>query len=126
MEISKCIRCGSFYSRIKSMVCPKCEIEEEKDIFRVQQHLGNHPGQTLEEVSDALNIFLEDIDRWIEEKRLSVEVKGISDRQEAVRKLYNTVREGIEEETAAAKARLKATLGGEESFGLGGGKYRRV
>lgn len=59
MEIAKCIRCGNLYSRVKTVVCPKCEIEEEKEIFQVQRFMRDNPGLTLTEISDALNIYLE-------------------------------------------------------------------
>ena len=126
MELSKCIRCKGFYQRVKSLVCPKCEIEEEKEIFQVQQYLGDHPGSTLEQVSDALNIYLEDIDRWIEENRLHVEVKQISDKKEAVRKLYDTVKGGIEEQSSIARERMKALQTGDDEWGPAAGKYRRI
>ena len=74
MELSKCIRCGNLYSRLRIAVCPTCELEEEKEIFEVSRYLKDHSNCTLDEVSDALNIYLEDISRWIEEKRLEVQI----------------------------------------------------
>lgn len=126
MDIAKCLRCGNFFSRVKTRVCPACEVQEEKEIFRVQQYLGDHPGQTLEEVSDMLNIYLEDIDRWIEEKRLNVEVKQISDKKDAVRKLYDTVKVGIEQQSTETRERMKALYGRMDETAPGSGKYRRV
>ncbi len=126
MEISKCMRCKNLYSRVKSLVCPKCEIEEEKEIFRVQQFLRDNPGRTMDEVSDALNIYLDDIDRWIEEKRLSVEIQDNSEKKDVVRKLYDTVKEGIDGETALALERLRTSSAGDEGWGGPRGKYRRL
>lgn len=74
MELSKCIRCGKLYNRIRIAVCPTCEAEEEKDILAVSRYLKDHLNSSLDEVSDALNVYLEDISRWIEEKRLEVSV----------------------------------------------------
>ncbi len=72
MELAKCVRCGKLFNRVKLTVCPPCELEEEKEILAVQVYMRDHPGESLEEVSNALNIYLDDIERWIAEKRLSV------------------------------------------------------
>jgi hypothetical protein len=74
MELSKCVRCNKLYNRVRISVCPTCETEEEKDIFAVSRHLKDHPNTSLYEVSDALNIYIEDIFRWIDEKRLEVSI----------------------------------------------------
>lgn len=126
MEIAKCIRCGNLYSRVKTVVCPKCEIEEEKEIFQVQRFMRDNPGLTLTEISDALNIYLEDIDRWIEEKRLNVEVTQVSDKKDVVRKLYDTVKGGIEQESHALREKSRTILSGSSDFLSAGGKYRRA
>ncbi len=72
MELAKCERCGKLYNRVKLPVCPPCEQEEEKEILSVQVYMRDHPGDSLEGVSNALNIYIEDIERWISEKRLNV------------------------------------------------------
>jgi hypothetical protein len=72
MELAKCARCGKLYNRVKLTVCPPCELEEEKEILTVQVYMRDHTGESLEDVSNALNIYLEDIERWIAEKRLTV------------------------------------------------------
>jgi hypothetical protein len=72
MELAKCARCGKLYNRVKLTVCPPCELEEEKEILTVQVYMRDHPGESLEDISNTLNIYLEDIERWIAEKRLSV------------------------------------------------------
>lgn len=72
MELAKCVRCGKLYNRFKLAVCPPCELDEEKEILTVQVYMRDHPGESLENVSNALNIYLDDIERWIHEKRLSI------------------------------------------------------
>ena len=74
MELSKCVRCGKLYNRVRITVCLTCQAEEEKDILEVSRYLKDNPNSTLDEVSDALSIYLEDISRWIEEKRLEVQI----------------------------------------------------
>lgn len=71
-ELTKCLRCGCLYTRVTLPVCQQCERAEEKEIFEVQRYLRDHSEGTLVEVSDALNIYLEDIERWIGERRLTV------------------------------------------------------
>lgn len=79
MELAKCARCGKLFNRIKLPVCPPCEIEEEKEILTVQVYMRDHPGDSLEEVSNGTNIYLEDIERWITEKRLTVvSIQGVA------------------------------------------------
>jgi hypothetical protein len=72
MELAKCARCGKLFNQVKLPVCPPCELEEEKEILTVQVYMRDHTGESLEEVSNALNIYLEDIERWIGERRLTV------------------------------------------------------
>jgi ribosomal protein L32 len=62
-------------------VCPQCEAEEEKDILQVSRYIKDNPNSTLMEVSDALEIYIEDIQRWIDERRLSVSVHSIAHRE---------------------------------------------
>jgi len=75
MELAKCLRCEKLFNKVKLAVCQPCEIEEDKEIFLVRAYMRDHPGLTLEQVSNELNIYLEDIERWIIEKRLTVEIK---------------------------------------------------
>jgi len=74
MEIAKCLRCEKLFNQVRLPVCPECEKVEDREIFEVQRYLRDNPNSSLEEVSDALHIYLEDISRWIEEARLHVEV----------------------------------------------------
>ena len=76
MELSKCIRCDKLYSKVRFPVCPQCEAAEEKEIFEVQRFLRDNPDSSLMEVSDQLDIFLDDIERWIEESRLTVAINS--------------------------------------------------
>ncbi len=72
MELAKCVRCGKLFNRVKLSVCHPCELEEEKEILMVQIYMRDHPGESLEDVSNTLNIYLDDIERWISEKRLTI------------------------------------------------------
>jgi hypothetical protein len=74
MELATCVRCQKLYTKLRLAVCPQCELEEEKDILELQRYLRDNANATLIEVSDALDIYMEDIERWIEEKRVSIEV----------------------------------------------------
>lgn len=74
MELSTCVRCEKLYTKLRLTVCPECEIEEEKDILELQRYLRDNRNATLLEVSDSLDIYMEDIERWIQEKRVSIEV----------------------------------------------------
>ncbi len=73
METAKCLRCGKIFTKVRLPVCQPCELLEEKELFEVQRYLRDHPGTSLEQASDSLNVYLEDIERWITEKRLTVQ-----------------------------------------------------
>jgi len=78
MELAKCVRCGKLFTQVKLAVCHSCELEEEKEILKVHVYMRDHPGETLEDVSNSLNVYLEDIERWIDERRLTlVSIGGI-------------------------------------------------
>jgi ribosomal protein L32 len=67
------------YTKLRLAVCPQCEAEEEKEIFQLQRYLRDNRNASLIEVSDALDIYMEDIERWIQEKRVSIEVCAKAD-----------------------------------------------
>jgi hypothetical protein len=72
MDLAKCLRCGNFFTRLKLPVCHACESQEDQEILAVQSFMRDHPEATLSDASDDLQIYLEDIERWISEKRLTV------------------------------------------------------
>ena len=74
MDLSTCVRCQKLYTKLRLTVCPECEAEEEKEILELQSYLRDNRNASLIEVSDALDIYMEDIERWIQEKRVSIEV----------------------------------------------------
>jgi hypothetical protein len=79
MELAKCVRCGKLFNKIKLSVCQPCESEEDREILKVQSHLRDHPSSSLEDASNELEIYLDDIERWIMEKRLTIQfTKGAS------------------------------------------------
>jgi hypothetical protein len=78
MELSKCVRCDRLFTKVKYPVCPACQPAEDREIREVQNFIRDHPQCTLAEVSDTLNVYLEDMERWIGDGRLTLVVRDPS------------------------------------------------
>lgn len=75
MALASCARCKKLYQKIRSNICPTCEINEEEDYEKVRKHLGEHPNRNAEQVSEETGVPIDSVLRFIEQGR--VEAMGV-------------------------------------------------
>ncbi|MDZ4861106.1 MAG: hypothetical protein SGI88_19210 [Candidatus Hydrogenedentes bacterium] len=73
MGLASCARCKKLFLKVRANVCLACEAEDEAFYERLRQHIGIHPNQTAEEVSEATGIEIETVLRFINEGRIEVQ-----------------------------------------------------
>lgn len=77
MDFMNCPRCGRLFGRINSPICKECEREEEQLFTKVRQYIEEHPNAKVADVTEALDISVRKIMRYLREGRLEVSA-GIS------------------------------------------------
>jgi len=71
-ELRNCIRCGKVFAYTYNPVCNKCLEQEEEEFKRVKEYIYENPGSTVFEVSDATEISVEKIMKFLREERLEL------------------------------------------------------
>ena len=70
--IRNCPRCKKVFHFIHSPICDDC-VKEEADIFeRVRDHLKEHPGLTVIQLSDQTNVSSKKILKYIKDGKLEL------------------------------------------------------
>ena len=72
MSLSNCKRCGVLFSRVKQSICPDCIAKEEALLETASQWLREHPGETIQALSNATNIEKAQILKWARDKRIMI------------------------------------------------------
>jgi flagellar operon protein (TIGR03826 family) len=65
MEIRNCRRCGKIFQYNGNYICASCLRKEDEDFKKVKEYLRAHPGSTSMEVSEATEVDIKTIDRFI-------------------------------------------------------------
>ena len=76
MALASCQRCKKLYQKIRSNICPTCEIAEEEDYEKVRKFLGEFPNRNAEQVSEETGVPIDSVLRFIDAGR--VEAVGIT------------------------------------------------
>ncbi len=71
-ELRNCIRCGRIFPYVGMPICNICVEKEEEDFKRVKEYINENPGTTVFEVSDATEIPVDRILKFLKEERLEV------------------------------------------------------
>ena len=71
-ELRNCPRCGRIFGFISAPICSFCLEEEEDEFKKVKDYLWDNPGSTVVEVSEATEVEVEKIMRFLREERLQV------------------------------------------------------
>lgn len=71
-DLRNCSRCGRIFGYMGSPICSFCKEEEEDEFKKVKDFLYDHPGSTVMEVSQATEVDVEKIMRFLREERLQV------------------------------------------------------
>jgi len=70
MSIGSCPGCGRVFLDTGRGLCPSCIREEEEQFEKVSEYLRDHPGETVECVSERTGVPREKILKFIREGRL--------------------------------------------------------
>jgi flagellar operon protein (TIGR03826 family) len=71
-DLRNCSRCGRLFGYSGRPICSYCVEEEEDEFKKVKEYLYDYPGSTVFEVSEATNVEVEKIMRFLKEERLQV------------------------------------------------------
>lgn len=72
-DVRNCRKCGRLFNYIGGMpICPVCKEKEEEVFKRVKEYLYQNPGATMSEVSQALDVSVEQIKNFLKEGRLEI------------------------------------------------------
>jgi len=72
LNVMNCTRCGKVCVRSLSGICPACQKELESQYEICLQYLRENRGITLQELSDATEVPVKQIIRFIREGRISL------------------------------------------------------
>lgn len=74
MPLANCERCGRMFQTIANIkICSRCR-ENDDEVFKiVKEYIYNHPGITIEEVSEKLDVTEKIIQKFLRENRLEID-----------------------------------------------------
>ncbi|MDI6869867.1 MAG: double zinc ribbon domain-containing protein [Bacillota bacterium] len=78
MELRNCIRCGKVFMYVSKRVCPACLKEMDEIFERVRAYVKAHPGATVLEIADALEIEEQLVNEFVREGRFDVVTEAIT------------------------------------------------
>lgn len=71
MNVRNCRKCGRVFNYVVGpVICQQCKEELEKKFQEVKNYVRENPGANIMEVSEACEVFPEQIRQWIREERL--------------------------------------------------------
>ncbi|GBF10533.1 TIGR03826 family flagellar region protein [Tepidibacillus infernus] len=71
-KLSNCPRCGKLYVAGVKEVCPACEKEIDQEYQRCADYLREHKGANIYELSEATEVTIKQITKFIREGRISI------------------------------------------------------
>ncbi|MBO4374893.1 MAG: hypothetical protein J5829_07275 [Lachnospiraceae bacterium] len=81
MRTIVCRKCNRIFDSLYgfSSVCPQCAYQDEEDFKRVKSFVWDHPGVTIDEVSEICGVTPKDVREWLREERLSLADGTVAD-----------------------------------------------
>jgi len=76
MEIVNCKKCGRIYAKDGFDRCPKCRDSEDELFKKVKEYLYEHPGDSVQKVSEETGVDIKKIMRYLREGRLEIREDG--------------------------------------------------
>ena len=70
MEPTNCPRCGKVFMKIKDSICAECVKEVDQKFEEVRAYVKEHPHRTIKEVSEACDVSVKSILRYIRDGKL--------------------------------------------------------
>ncbi|MFZ5353334.1 MAG: TIGR03826 family flagellar region protein [Bacillota bacterium] len=71
-DIRNCPRCGRVFSYVGRPICNNCLNAEEDEFKRVKDYIYDNPGANMSEVSEATDVSVEKIMRFLRDERLEI------------------------------------------------------
>lgn len=73
MEVKNCRGCGRLYNYIGGgyLLCPACMDELDKKFADVKKYIQDNPRATMPQISEAMDVSIQQIERWVREERLT-------------------------------------------------------
>ncbi len=71
MDVRNCKKCGALFNYSGYPICPKCNKEMEDKFVDVRNYLRENPNSNIAMVSDAVEVPVQQIKKWIREERLT-------------------------------------------------------
>lgn len=72
MEVRNCKGCGRLFNYIGSVqMCPACMKKLDEKYAQVKEYIYDHPGASINEVSEENDVSVNQIKKWVREERLS-------------------------------------------------------
>ncbi len=73
MEVKNCKRCGKLFQYVTGKpICPACKQQDEDDFDKVKNYLYEYPRTSLMEVSEATQVSIASIRKFLREDRLII------------------------------------------------------
>lgn len=72
LNIANCPRCGRVYNQTLGDVCPRCNKDIDKEYEQCANYLREHRGATMTELSEATEVSIRQITKFIREGRISI------------------------------------------------------
>ncbi len=74
MGVVNCRRCNKIFNAVMGYetVCPECRKQDNEEFKKVKDFLWDHPGTTIDELSDIFGIDPKHIKAWLRDEKLSL------------------------------------------------------
>ncbi len=73
MNVRNCRKCGKMFNYVMGpFICPVCRDKGEAEFQKVKEYVREHPGATVNEVSDICEVPVSQIHQWLREERLEL------------------------------------------------------
>ncbi|MBM7615365.1 TIGR03826 family flagellar region protein [Alkaliphilus hydrothermalis] len=72
MDLRNCVKCGRAFAYKGIDICNRCAHDDEADFKKVKEYLYDHPGATLQEVSEETEVSEKQILRYLRESRIEI------------------------------------------------------
>jgi ribosomal protein L37E len=70
MALASCQRCKKLYEKLRSPICPNCEVLEEDDYEKIRQALVDHPNSSAEQLAEVSGVMIECVLRLLAQGRI--------------------------------------------------------
>ncbi len=78
MPLSKCPRCEQMFNKQNTLICAKCQPNEDEDYEKVREALDEQPNMTPEQVAEVTGVGIGCILRLLDDGRIAAMPDGES------------------------------------------------